>query len=229
MAPGAVQALTHVEIAGGVVARVYRTIGATMHAPREQNGIEAGHTVPQAPQFIALDCVSTQVSPQRVVPAGQAHTPAVQGTDPGHTVPQAPQCMVLVCVLTQVSPQFVCPVGHTHMPPAQGTVPRHTLPHAPQLFRSVVMLVQVPPQRSLPVGQGATHMPPAQMRSPAQALPHRPQWLLSACVLVHTAPQKRLGGAHPPSTVERGWQAPATHTWPPVQARPHMPQLPGST
>jgi len=49
------------------------------HAQRPmKHACPLGHAVPHAPQFVLLEAVSTQAPPQRVCPAGHAHTPAAQ-------------------------------------------------------------------------------------------------------------------------------------------------------
>jgi hypothetical protein len=54
-----------------------------------------------------LVLVSTQIAPQLVRPAPQAHAPALQVFPPTQTVPQAPQSVLLVCVSTHEAPHSV--------------------------------------------------------------------------------------------------------------------------
>ncbi len=68
-------------------------------------GCPVGHTLPHAPQLVALVLVFTHAAPQRVVPPGHAHTPPTHDCAAGQTVPQAPQLLRSVLALTHAVPQ----------------------------------------------------------------------------------------------------------------------------
>jgi hypothetical protein len=89
---------------------------ATPHTPEEHVGApfaRTGHTVPQPPQLVGLTSLSTQVSPQRVVPAGHAgaQVPPTHTLPDAHTLPQAPQFAESLVVSTQALPQRANPVA----------------------------------------------------------------------------------------------------------------------
>jgi hypothetical protein len=81
--------------------------------------------VPQAPQLLALDCVSTHWSPQKACPGAQTHCPATQLLPLPQLVAQAPQWALSVRRSKQAVSQRVAPAVHSHFPDA------HTSP-APQ-------------------------------------------------------------------------------------------------
>ena len=125
----------------------------------------------QRPQCVALVCVSTHASPQRVKPVLQVkpHAPAAQVAVPfagaGQTIPQRPQCMTVVLVsvsqplaafMSQL-PKPALQVPSPHMPPTQAAAAfvgaGQTLLHVPQFIMLVWRSVQVPLQEVCPVGQ----------------------------------------------------------------------------
>ncbi len=86
---------------------------AQTHAPAVHVAPD-GHTRPQAPQFMLLDCTSMHMPLHSAWPAAHTHAPAVHVAPVGHALPHAPQFMVFVCVFTHVDgvPQAVCIAGH---------------------------------------------------------------------------------------------------------------------
>jgi hypothetical protein len=59
-----------------------------------------GHTLPQAPQLLALVFSLTHTPLQPVSPDAQ-HTPLVQAFWPVHLAPQLPQLLLSICSSTQ--------------------------------------------------------------------------------------------------------------------------------
>ncbi len=105
------------------------------------------------------------------------------------------------------------------------------LPHVPQLFGSVAASTHDVPH-CVRGGMHTTttvHVPAAQLLPVGHTFPHEPQLLLSTCV----SAQNRLVPASPvlepmhvvSPVAQSSEHAPAEHTWPAGQARPHMPQL----
>jgi hypothetical protein len=68
-----------------------------------------GHSVPHAPQFVVLVCVSTHCPAQFTSGDVQltTHCPPWQTLPSPQALPQAPQWLLLVCVFTQDVPQRV--------------------------------------------------------------------------------------------------------------------------
>jgi hypothetical protein len=118
------------------------------HLPAKHVPLD-GHTVPQLPQSVVLDCRLSQPSGQVVVPVGQPQTPAVQVAPCAHFIPHwlqlAGSVIVLVHTLLQT---LVMPAGHSHVPFVQAAPCGQTVPHAPQLLVSASVLVHVPLQSS---------------------------------------------------------------------------------
>ncbi len=65
--------------------------------------------LPQAPQWVLLVCVLTQVPLHNVPPLGQVQLPVVQVWPAAQAVPQVPQLAVSVWRFTQELPHFVVP------------------------------------------------------------------------------------------------------------------------
>jgi hypothetical protein len=90
------------------------------------------HVLPHPPQFAASLAVSTQVDPQIVCPAGQAHVP-LHTCPPVHALPQPPQLAGSAAVSTHVPPHSVCPACvHAHCPFTQALPPAQAWSQPPQ-------------------------------------------------------------------------------------------------
>ena len=64
--------------------------------------------MPQPPQLVALEVVSTQLPLHETSPFGQTQSPPLHTWPDGQAALQAPQCDALVCRSTQFWPQGVC-------------------------------------------------------------------------------------------------------------------------
>jgi hypothetical protein len=108
-----------------------------MHWPPEQVPL---HATLHPPQFVLLDCVSTQFPPHAIWPEGQAQLPPVQVDPTGHAWPHDPQFATLEVVSTHAPAEHcIWPVGQPddeHAPLAQTWVPVQAFPHIPQLLAS---------------------------------------------------------------------------------------------
>jgi len=101
---------------------------------------DAGQTVVQVPQCIALVIVSTQRAgvphgmrpPPQLVHAPPLHPPPVPQLEP-----QAPQFAASVLRSTHVEPQSVMPTGHVHAPVVHVAGAVQCPPQRPQLLLSV--------------------------------------------------------------------------------------------
>lgn len=146
-----------------------------------------GQAFPHAPQFPALDVVSTQAASQDMVPAGQRsrHCPPAHALFAPHLTPQPPQLFGSMLVAMQAFPHRLRPALQlkSHAPLAQTATASagatHTLPHAPQFIGSAFSSTQELPQREVPEGQVLLQLPPEQVAVPAlglvQAFVHEPQ------------------------------------------------------
>lgn len=203
----------------------------------------APQVVKQPPQFRPSESVLAQKAApasgvQSVVPGAQAgrqlplwHTrPRPQAT------PHAPQLALSVAVLAQLrtppSPVHVvspAPQVVPHAPLLQTSAAAQVRPQAPQLPLSVWALTQAPPsQASWLAPHTVRHCEPTQRVPVAQAWPQPPQCASSEAVVTQRAPPSA-----PPHAVwpegQFATQAPAWHSSPGAQARPHWPQWRTST
>jgi hypothetical protein len=93
------------------------------HVPPRQNRFAPAQTEPHAPQFCGFVVRSTQVPPQRVVPAGQPHVPFKHSWPTVQALPQAPQFLGSLTGFTHAPLQLVSvPHGLGGGPPS-GAVP----------------------------------------------------------------------------------------------------------
>ncbi len=109
------------------------TVGGGTHFPLKHTGVSAEQTLPQAPQFAALNRRSVHRPLQQAWPTGQAEK-------------QTPQLFLSEEVFAQAPAQHVVPAPHT-------------LPHAPQLLRSLNLSTHFPPQQVMPAGQAFPQAP----------------------------------------------------------------------
>ena len=177
------------------------------------------HTVPQAPQWLALVCVLTHAPPQLVSPPAQLQVPPEQNDPPKHPTLHAPQLRGSIWVFVHVPLHCTVPVLHTdwQVPSTQTCALVQLRPHAPQFTGSLARLVHplvqgtcVPVHPQTPI----THdCPPGHVR------PHAPQ--LVALVLVLT--QAPLHCVRPKPVGH--WQRPMKHNCPVPQVVPQAPQL----
>jgi hypothetical protein len=105
---------------------------------------------PQAPQFAALESVSTQAEPQRVVPAGHTHMPIAQVVPRAQTVPQAPQLAVSLVVSTHAPLHVVRPIVQVivHTPDEHTWPMAQAVPQAPQWAGLDCRSTHASPQRT---------------------------------------------------------------------------------
>lgn len=94
---------------------------AAVHVPVEplHAGVEAGHTLPQRPQFKPSKRRSTHCVPHIVEPPAHVHAPATHVWLLGHTMPQPPQLALDEVTSVHTPPQLAEPVGHVQLPPVQ--------------------------------------------------------------------------------------------------------------
>jgi hypothetical protein len=120
---------------------------------------------PQAPQLAALEAVSTQAAPQRVVPAGHTHMPIAQVVPRAQRVPQAPQLAVSLVVSTHAPLHVVRPIEQVivHTPDEHTWPMAQAVPQAPQWVGLDCRSTHVSPQRtSVPRhGAGPASSPPS--------------------------------------------------------------------
>src|SRR5262249_32634646 len=138
--------------------------------------------------------------------------------------PQLPQLRRSVVVAVHTPLQGIWPGGQTHMLAEQVAPTAQTLPQTPQLLRSLLVLTQAPLQLVMPPPQTCAHIPVEQTLMPpvgvgGQPGPQAPQLLKLEAGSTHW-PLHSAGRV--PCVQE---QAPFTHCWPPVQEKPHLPQL----
>jgi hypothetical protein len=163
---------------------------AATHAP-ETHTCWLVQVFPQAPQFCAEVCVSTQVLLQLVELGRHWHWPAKQAKAPlPQAWPHAPQLFTSKLMLMQDPLQLVCagPQLATQLPKRQTWLAVHVRPQAPQLLGSVLVVTQVPLHRVVPARQvqaPLTHWPVPQL------FPHVPQLDGSLSGLMHRPLQVR--------------------------------------
>lgn len=75
---------------------------APLHA-----GVEAGHTLPHAPQFCESKRKSTHTPLQTVEPVGHWHRPSTHEVPAEQTLPHAPQLLLSMLASTQRPAQSV--------------------------------------------------------------------------------------------------------------------------
>lgn len=135
------------------------------------------HVVPQAPQLLGSELVSTQ-RPEHSAPVAQRHAPATQLWSARHEVPQAPQLLRSVLVSTQRPPHSI-PLVHRHEPPVHCWSARHDRPHIPQWDAEVCVSTQAIPHKVCAPVHALEHIPVIASHrgvAPEHALLHRPQW-----------------------------------------------------
>jgi hypothetical protein len=176
----------------------------------------------QAPHDPAVVCRSTQASPQRVRPAGQAcvlgmQLVTAQISPAAQVLSQVPQCLGEFKFEHSV-PHSCSPVAHAHLPSMQAAPPLHAVSHEPQWAASDIGSKHWPAQNSTLSGQ--PHTPPKQGTPWAHIFPQPPQLAASVEVLAQVAPHFWKPAAQAVS------HEPLAHTAGAVQALPHTPQLP---
>jgi hypothetical protein len=128
---------------------------------------------PQAPQFSALEEVSTQSAPHSV-PAGHTQLPSTQASPLAQAWPHCPQFRTLELTSTQLRSQTTSPASHSvlHTPDEQTSPVAQATPQPPQLAGSLVMSThpfvhdsspelhaQAPAMQVVPVGQTVPQLP----------------------------------------------------------------------
>jgi hypothetical protein len=109
-----------------------------VHAPFEQTGVVAGHTLAHAPQLFGSLCVCVHTPLHRKPPLAQRHCPPWHAVPAAQRVPHEPQLVSLVVKSTHALPHWVPPATEqTHAPAVQTVPPPQTRPQAPQLFGSL--------------------------------------------------------------------------------------------
>jgi hypothetical protein len=169
------------------------------------------HSFPQAPQSFGLVCRFTHVPLQRDMPLGHAQLPFTQESPGPQAWLQVPQLFGSVRAFTQPLLQLVCPPGQRHFPPVQVSPVAHLFAHLPQFPGSVAKSTQLVPPHISQVQAPEEHEPPS------QEWPQLPQCFGSISTFVHAPPHSVSPFPHA--------QAPASQTWPAVQAWVHDPQL----
>ena len=169
-----------------------------------------GHALPHPPQLSTLDCVSTQVAPQRAWPTAHPdphddpEEPVTQtGVAPAQRFEQSPHASADVRSTSQpftgLASQSAVPAAQVmpHTPPAHTAVDDapdgHARPHAPQLAVLVRMFTShplpgFPSQSAKPALQPERQRPPTHATTalgPAlHAAAHAPQFVTLDSVLV---------------------------------------------
>jgi hypothetical protein len=188
--------------------------------------LAAGHTVPQAPQWLASVAVSTQDALHTVSPAMQVsrHIPRSQSCPLGHALSQPPQWALSLWRSRQAPPHSVCPVGHTRrqLPATQLRPAPQALPQAPQWLASMRGSTQAVDIPSPHATRGAAHSrrqrPSTQPKPVGQRASQAPQWSRLTCVDTHASPHTSWPVGH---TMRH---TPIWHCCPAIHALPQPPQ-----
>jgi hypothetical protein len=152
--------------------------------------------LPQAPQWLTSDCVSTQAPPQvvkghsSVVQAKAPSTAAQRGVGAAQRRPHIPQLSALDRSVSQPLAGFMSQSAKPRSqvapqrPAAQVATPRagagQTVPQAPQFITSVWALTHDMPQRTSPgAAQEVPHAPPEHTIPSGHERPHAPQLVRS--------------------------------------------------
>jgi hypothetical protein len=128
-------------------------------------------TLPQLPQSLALDDVSTHALPQSIGVTPCVHAQALDTQVcpvAVQAVPHCPQSAVLLVKSTHALLQFVSPAAHdvVHSLKEQTSPLGQTIEHPPQLFGSDVVSTQVPLQ-SRPLAQTGPVSAPVSLAVPS--------------------------------------------------------------
>jgi hypothetical protein len=91
------------------------------------------HCMPQLPQLLASDAVSTHTPSHGVMPAAHAHCPDMHAAPTGHPAPHEPQLFGSVAMSAQPVGQLCVPDPQMHTPVMHVAPCPQTVPHAPQL------------------------------------------------------------------------------------------------
>jgi hypothetical protein len=147
-----------------------------------------GQALPQAPQLLLSEVVSTQLAPHRVLPVPHVHTPPThEAPAAAHALSQPPQLFLLVLRLTHVA----------GLPHSMNPAPVHWAEHVPPLHEPVHVVVQVPQCWGSPLvstqpapGQvvwltGQPQLPMTQVVPLLHVFPHEPQLVSFAWVSTH--------------------------------------------
>jgi hypothetical protein len=136
----------------------------------------AGHTVPQAPQFLLSLLVSLQTPLQSV--NAQVHALETHVSAPAHALEQLPQWAASLVRSVHVPLQLVLPVGQAQVELEQIMPPVQAVVQLPQWVLSVFGSTHAPEHVIVPLLQ--TQVPPVQSSPEVHALPHEPQlsWLV---------------------------------------------------